>query len=282
MTACDVCCSLPAGSAPDVQLTDFAFAAHALLVSLFTLYQCFLYGAPTEEVRPQPPQQQLLKQSDAAAVLGTSRTCQLTTAGVAAAVVFFSGHISTTCGTSDCNAWLPMLYLLGTIKVSMTLIKYTPQALLNHRRRSTEGWQINNVLLDLAGGLLSFGQIGLNALSRNDMSVVTGNPAKLGISLISIGFDVIFILQHYVLYKGSSTSSVDDASSAAAAAVGNRRLVLVPVRAEVGSSTGTGTATGRRRRAASVTANAAAAGGGAAGGVTGREQRPGRRSSCGQ
>eukprot|EP00775_Hariotina_reticulata_P009904 gene9904-10061_t len=105
---------------------------------------------------------------------------------------------------ADCDAWLPMLYLLGTIKVSMTLIKYTPQALLNHRRQSTEGWQINNVLLDLAGGLLSFGQIGLNALARNDLSVVTGNPAKLGISLISIGFDVIFILQHYVLYKSGA------------------------------------------------------------------------------
>jgi cystinosin len=61
------------------------------------------------------------------------------------------------------------------LQVSMTLIKYTPQALLNAQRCSTEGWSINNVLLDLAGGLLSFSQVGLNAFARGDLSVITGN-----------------------------------------------------------------------------------------------------------
>jgi hypothetical protein len=56
----------------------------------------------------------------------------------------------------------------------MTLIKYTPQALLNAERRSTQGWSINNVLLDLSGGLLSFAQVGLNAVARGDISVITG------------------------------------------------------------------------------------------------------------
>lgn len=59
----------------------------------------------------------------------------------------------------------------------MTLIKYTPQALLNAQRCSTEGWSINNVLLDVAGGLLSFGQVGLNAFARGDLSVITGQYA---------------------------------------------------------------------------------------------------------
>ena len=79
--------------------------------------------------------------------------------------------------------------------------------MLNAERKSTEGWQINNVLLDLAGGLLSFAQIGVNAVARADLSVITGNPAKLGISAISIGFDIIFILQHYVLYRHSNSST---------------------------------------------------------------------------
>lgn len=37
--------------------------------------------------------------------------------------------------------------------------------------------------------------------------MITGNPAKLGISLLSIAFDLIFIAQHYVLYPSSSSSS---------------------------------------------------------------------------
>jgi cystinosin len=61
----------------------------------------------------------------------------------------------------------------------MTLIKYTPQALLNRDRQSTEGWSINNVLLDLSGGLLSFAQVGLNAFARGDLSVITGESVGL-------------------------------------------------------------------------------------------------------
>lgn len=91
------------------------------------------------------------------------------------------------------------------------------QALLNAKRQSTKGWQIKNVLLDLAGGLLSFAQIGLNAVARADVSVITGNPAKIGISAISIGFDILFILQHYVLYRPSrmvDSSSMDNGNDA--------------------------------------------------------------------
>jgi hypothetical protein len=32
---------------------------------------------------------------------------------------------------------------------------------------------------------------------------VTGNLAKVGLSLLSIGFDVIFMSQHYLCYRGS-------------------------------------------------------------------------------
>lgn len=147
----------------------------------------------------------------------------------------------------------------------MTLIKYTPQALLNMQRASTQGWNINNVLLDLSGGLLSLAQVALNAAARGDLTVITGNPAKMGISLLSVAFDVLFILQHYVWYSGSSsTGSSNGAASEQgaaptkqqqqpAAAVGSsgscdgssnlrqpggRRLVAVAVRAASGVARG--------------------------------------------
>jgi cystinosin len=200
-----------AGSLPDVPLCDVLFAGHALAVSLFTLYQCYLYGgnsssaasSSTSTAKPLLPG------------LSTSKACEVIAVAVLAAVAAYCGHVGSTCGLEDCDAWLPLLYFLGTTKVVMTLIKYTPQALLNHKRRSTEGWQINNVLLDLAGGMLSFAQIGLNAVARADLSVITGNPAKLGIAAISIGFDIVFILQHYVLYRGSSSAAGSSSSSEA-------------------------------------------------------------------
>lgn len=47
------------------------------------------------------------------------------------------------------------------------------------------------------GGMLSLGQAGLDAAARNDLSVLTGNPTKLGIASISIAFDLLFMYQHY-------------------------------------------------------------------------------------
>lgn len=71
----------------------------------------------------------------------------------------------------------------------------------NHRRRSTEGWNLTNVLLDLSGGTLSVGQVLLDAFARSDATVITGNPAKLWIAALSIGYDLIFVAQHYWLYR---------------------------------------------------------------------------------
>jgi cystinosin len=50
---------------------------------------------------------------------------------------------------------LDFLYILSYIKLFLSFIKYLPQALLNFQRRSTQGWSVYNVLLDLTGGSLS-------------------------------------------------------------------------------------------------------------------------------
>jgi cystinosin len=246
-----------AGSLPDVPLCDVLFAGHALAVSLFTLYQCYLYGGNSSSSSSSATGDS--DSSSAARTLlpglSTSRACEVIAVAVLGAVAAYCGHVGSTCGLEDCDAWLPLLYFLGSTKVIMTLIKYTPQALLNHKRRSTEGWQINNVLLDLAGGVLSFAQIGLNAAARADLSVITGNPAKLGIAAISIGFDLVFILQHYVLYRGGSSSSSGDASSASSSVADSSSSQPVLSRSKSSSSIGS-MARPLLRRAERVVANA--------------------------
>jgi len=44
-------------------------------------------------------------------------------------------------------------------------------------------------------------QLFLDASISNDFSGVIGNPAKLGLSLLAMSFDVLFIFQHYILYR---------------------------------------------------------------------------------
>lgn len=75
-----------------------------------------------------------------------------------------------------------------------------PQALLNRSRKSTVGWNIWNVILDLTGGVLSFLQLIGDCADMKDWSGLTGNPAKIMLSIVTICFDVIFLVQHYILY----------------------------------------------------------------------------------
>lgn len=83
-----------------------------------------------------------------------------------------------------------------------------PQVLTNYRNGSTEGWSIAQILLDFAGGLLSIAQLGIDSYLQNDWSGITGNPVKLALGNISMFFDVIFIVQHYYLYRGQASKEL--------------------------------------------------------------------------
>ena len=92
-----------------------------------------------------------------------------------------------------------VLNQISLIKVLVTLIKYIPQAYQNYKRKSTTGWSIHNILLDISGGSLSLLQLFLEAWNFNVWT--NSNPTKLALGFISILFDILFILQHYVFYK---------------------------------------------------------------------------------
>jgi cystinosin len=57
--------------------------------------------------------------------------------------------------------WNPIL-VLGYAKLVITLVKYTPAAVWNCKRRSTKGWSIFNILMDLIGGVFSMASGGLS------------------------------------------------------------------------------------------------------------------------
>lgn len=59
------------------------------------------------------------------------------------------------------------------------------------------------MLMDFAGGWLSLAQLVIDSSLQHDWTGVTANPVKFGLSNITIVFDIIFMLQHYVLYRGS-------------------------------------------------------------------------------
>lgn len=99
---------------------------------------------------------------------------------------------------------------MSYIKVVITVVKYVPQAWLNYKRKSTTGWDIRQILLDLTGGVLSLAQLILDSSFEADWSGVTGNPIKFLLGNVTVIFDVLFVYQHYVLYKSRTEPEEDD------------------------------------------------------------------------
>ena len=67
--------------------------------------------------------------------------------------------------------------------------------------------------LDFVGGILSFAQLMLEALVLHDSSLVLGDPVKLLLALISIAYDVVLMLQHFVLYPSKGEMGLDGSTA---------------------------------------------------------------------
>jgi cystinosin len=178
-----------------VQFNDVLFAGHALLVSSLTMGQIVWYNR--QPLRLQRPKPQPMVIGLLAATLAFLVGYPIALVVVAAA----RGSVAVTRVLSP----LDYVYVLSYIKMTITMIKYTPQLWLNWRRQSTVGWSIWQIILDFGGGLLSVSQLLVDcALIQHDWSGVTGNLAKFALGLCSMLFDVLFLYQHYVLYGDNS------------------------------------------------------------------------------
>jgi len=121
------------GSLPTVTVNDVFFGFHAVILTIVHLSQIAIYDRGNQKVS-----------WFAIFVIGGSATAALIWTFVAA-----GGH----------SQWIDVLYYLSYIKLGLTFIKYLPQVYMNWKRKSTVGWNIVNILLDLTGGSLSVAQL---------------------------------------------------------------------------------------------------------------------------
>ncbi|XP_042560765.1 cystinosin isoform X2 [Clupea harengus] len=169
-----------------VDANDVFFSLHAVLLCLVYICQCVMYEKGGQKVSKV-----------AMFLLAVAWTFALVSLFVAVA-----GKIT----------WLDYLYFFSYIKLAVTLVKYIPQAYMNYQRKSTEGWSIGNVLLDFTGGSFSIIQMFLQSYNNDKWRLIFGDPTKFGLGLLSIFFDVVFIFQHYCLYRtaGSQYEPMQD------------------------------------------------------------------------
>jgi len=166
----------PQGVIP-VKANDVFFPIHAVFACAVTIVQCCIYERAGQTV---------------------SRLCL----GLLAAIFLFV-VIILILTLSSVIIWLDFLTYCSYVKLGITLIKYCPQAYMNYRRKSTVGWSIGNILLDFTGGSLSMLQMFLIAHNNDDWASLFGDPTKFGLGLFSVIFDIFFMVQHYVLYRGN-------------------------------------------------------------------------------
>lgn len=158
-----------------VNSNDVFFSLHAVAVTVFIIFQCIIYERGSQKVSPV-----------SIGLLVFAWIFVFTTLSLAAAMVI---------------TWLRFLFYFSYIKLGVTLVKYFPQAYMNFHRKSTEGWSIGNVLLDFTGGVFSLLQMFLQSYNNDEWELIFGDPTKFGLGLFSILFDIVFIIQHYCLYR---------------------------------------------------------------------------------
>lgn len=180
----------PVSPEPTVRFNDLAFGAHAWVLCLITFSQ---FWPHLWSWKP---------------AMGVRRHANKVTLGllwgsilgilVTILIVLIDGHGSATGGRGW--AWIDVIYSMTYVKLLLTVFKYVPQVLSNFRRKSTMGWSVWQVLLDTSGGVLSLAQLVIDSALQADWSGLTGNPVKFGLANISLLFDIIFLVQHFVLY----------------------------------------------------------------------------------
>ena len=217
------------GHLPQVALADLAFSTHAFLISLCTFSQVLWYARRTktasgderDRLIPTPEERNKL---DFETSSTPSIPCRLAIAGI-----FIASLVSAFLVWIGKAEWLDWLYFASAVKLFVSVIKFMPQVILNWRLRSVEGFAIGQILAvnhfprfhlgmladwgnqDLTGSTFSFTQLVVSSLAiEHDPSGIFANPAKLGLAGVSLGFDLVFLVQKYWLFRGQTMERRSD------------------------------------------------------------------------
>jgi len=181
----------PLAPKPSVRFNDLAFAVHAIILSsiVYSQFWPWVWGFKVSKF-----------QRVSEVIAGVCCGCVIAVVSVVL-VIAYQGEGSGL--DPSAWAWIDAVYAISYVKLVVTVVKYVPQAWVNYKRKSTVGWSISQILLDLTGGILSILQLVIDSALQADWSGITGNPVKLGLGNVSMFFDFIFIVQHYWLYRDS-------------------------------------------------------------------------------
>ena len=93
--------------------------------------------------------------------------------------------------------------VLGRLHLACAVVKYMPQVKYNYVRKSTEGYSIVAVWMDFGGAMLLLLQMFFDGIIRHKWSLmITLNVPKFALCCEVILFNIVYAVQHYILYPG--------------------------------------------------------------------------------
>ena len=84
------------------------------------------------------------------------------------------------------------------------------QANYFYKRKSTVGFAMSAVYMDLGGSLLSLAQLVIDSKVQDDWTGVTGNRAKLALGQVSTLFSLTYLTQHHVVYRDARKKAKEE------------------------------------------------------------------------
>lgn len=176
-----------------VSIQDVLFALHAFAATIITISQCFYYRDAQDKNQ------------------------QITQTAISITVCIWYGFFLIILIERILNLYDPYnhagrsfafnsVIYLGFMKAFISLIKYMPQVKKNYDRKSTEGWSIFNIIFDFTGGSFSLIQNLIDTIYKCGTVIKKDenfllNIVKYCVSIIAMFFDIIFLIQHYILYR---------------------------------------------------------------------------------
>ncbi|KAL0092262.1 hypothetical protein J3Q64DRAFT_1718301 [Phycomyces blakesleeanus] len=153
--------------------SEAILAIHAFCLSAFLLFQTTIYEKSVK---------QKLSSASAAVIWAIL---------MGAVLIVLSVRYGNT-------TWADVVYYFDGVGYFAAMIKYLPLVKVNSKRKSTIGWSIQSIILDLLSGLL----LGLQSIldSTSQPSDIIMHPAKCTLAIVIILFDLVFLYQHFVLY----------------------------------------------------------------------------------
>ncbi|MCO5553285.1 hypothetical protein L7F22_006806 [Adiantum nelumboides] len=159
---------IPVGS------SDVAYSIHGVFFTSIVVYQALIYEKGPQRV-------------------------SIVTIGIACGAWFAAALCMVIVWPK--GQWIWLVLSFNIIQSAITFIKYIPQAWMNYQRKSTSGYSIENILLDLFGSFTNLVQMGVQSLDQGSLVNFVGNVGKLLFCAVVLVYDSIFVVQHFCLYK---------------------------------------------------------------------------------